>query len=862
MTRSGSMFSLAIRFVGARKLRSALAAVSVVLGVGLLCALLTLNTTMEASVEAYLTRVYGSYDVMAGYRKPDTRLSDGDVAFIRQQPGVKEAAGVLIPYMQESHPELTGQLLNYYGAPDTPAGRQFMALKEGRFPGSDEFAVSEAWARKAGLKIGDAIDLPFPPNGTKRVTISGLLPTINEIPIGIALFERGWLETVTSRPGSTFTMITIHRDTDIPSLANSLRSRFPDLEVDQRKFLDEARKNLNAMRPVALGMGVAAVLAAGFLLTGAFRMSLAERIRELAMLRAIGAAPHQVRRMVLAEGLLLGAAGSAAGALVGAGAAAAFAGAVARLMETEPVPVVIPWVWLSVAALGSTLLSMLAAMGAARAAGRTEPLRAMRPDLLAEEQETRRGGVFGVVLLTLGAGALAVRPFLPGEADALHALLGSTGGLAVALGLLLALQRLLPVLLPVLSFPIRKTTEGPLAVRSLLRHRRRSSNTVGAMGLGLVLVVAISTLASSLLGQWYQQVRDEHPADFQLEVPRVFERGVAGALTREVAAIPGVTSVAAVGDGTHVLIADWDWSRANQVYVQAAERWNTKYWKGYESLYVQWADLPALVQMGAYKVLEGSLGGWGDTSIAFTKSRAEQLGVKAGDQLKLNVSQAGFSKRSSQPQVVAYTVEAILDDASFKFPWIIVGRPVAGGESTVRALYGTSDTGRKEEVRAQVQGLTRTMEYSIVEYGDFETATAKLRAQVNQRFALLLAVAGVLAAVAAMSLINTMVSSVSERKREFALLRSVGATPAQVRNQVLMEAGLLGLVGGIVGVAGGAVLGASALVGLDLPLAKVSLPWEVMSIGLVTSLAIACLSALGPARQAGARAPAEAVRAE
>ncbi|MFZ5818048.1 MAG: FtsX-like permease family protein [Bacillota bacterium] len=861
MAKSGGLFSLAIRFLKALRLRTLLAVVSVVLGVGLLSALLTLNSTMEASVEAYLAKVYGSFDVMAGYRKPGLRLSEADLELIRRQPGVRDAAGVLIPYMQESHPELAGLRLNYYGTPDTPLGRQFLgSLKEGSFPGPGQAALSEAWARKAGLKVGDSLELPFPPSGSRRVSISGLLSVPNELSVGIALFERTWLEGATSRPGATFSMVMIEKGTDLHRLTNALRSQLPELEVDQRKFLDEARENLNAMRPVALGMGVAALLAAAFLLTGAFRMSLAERTQELAMLRAIGAAPGQIRRLLLAEGLLVGAAGSTAGALLGAGAAAASSGLVARLMQTEPVPPVLPWPLLALAALAGTLLSLLAALGVARAAGRTEPLRAMRPDLPTQEQEARQGGRFGLVLIGLGVPALAAGALLPIQGDGLRALLGSTGGLAVAVGLLLGLQRFLPVLIPLLALPLRRRTEGPLAVRSLLRHRRRSSNTVGAMGLGLVLVVAISTLASSLLGNWYQQVRAEHPADFQLEVPRLYERGVSAELAQEVASIPGVTEVAEVGQGIHVLIADWDWSRADPAFLREAERWNSRYWKGYESLYVQFADLPALARMGAYRVLEGSLEDWGPTAIAFTRSRAEQLGVRAGDRLQLNLSQAPVSQRASNPRLVTYTVAAILEESSYKFPWVIVGAPIDPTAESLTALYGLADPAQREAVRRQVEALTRSLAYSIAEYSDFEMATARLRAQINQRFALLLAAAAVMAAVAVMSLVNTMISSIAERRREFALLRSIGATPAQVWTQVLIEAALLGLVGGIVGVTGGAVLGTAALTGLDLPLAEVRLPWAVMGLGLLASVALACAAALAPARRAAGLVPAEAVR--
>lgn len=169
------------------------------------------------------------------------------------------------------------------------------------------------------------------------------------------------------------------------------------------------------------------------------------------------------------------------------------------------------------------------------------------------------------------------------------------------------------------------------------------------------------------------------------------------------------------------------------------------------------------------------------------------------------------------------------------------------------AIYANTDPVLTAAAKAGVQALLQEMAYNIAEYSDYEGATAELRAQVGQRFALLLAVAGVMAAVAAMSLVNTMVSSITERRQEFALLRSVGATPAQIRRQILLEAGLLGLVGGLLGLAGGATLGMGALTGLGLPLGDVRLQWAAMGSGLLLSLGLACLAALGPARSVSER---------
>jgi putative ABC transport system permease protein len=864
------LLGLTWRFAKARPLRTLLAALSVALGTGLLAALLTLNTTMDRALAAQIARDYGTYDVLAGYRTPSTRLSEADVAEIAGMAGVADAAGVLIPYMYEYHDGLDPRL-QYYGAPDTPLGHQLMPLAEGRFPGPGEVAVTPTWARQQGLAIGDTWQAPFAGRPAQPVRISGLLKTPLKASMAYAVFEAGWLQAATGRPGATFVMIQTQPGTPKLLLIDELQERFAGLEGDQRKFLDEMRTNLNALRPVALGMGLACLLAAAFLLTSSFRMALTERTRELAILRAVAATPGQVRGLILAEGLLLGLSGSAAGVLGGAFAASLLGGAAARLLAVESVPAVIPWVQLAVTGAAGTVLTVLSARQAAGLAADTPPVRALRPDLPTQEDGARSGGRAGLLLVALGALLLGVIPWLPVGLGAplgggLSALLGGTGGLSVALGLLLAAQRLLPLLLGILARPFQQTAEGQVAVRSLLRHRRGSGLTMGAVGLGMVLVVAISTLGSSLVGNWYADVAEQHPADVQVEVPGMVRRGLAPEIVAEAGALPGVTTVAAVRDDGIALLMDWDWSRADRSWLadmekgdrEAPLRWASRR----HVLYPAPADLPALVALGAYRLVDGDLSRFTGNAIALKATTARERGIRVGDSLRLNVQQHPLAVETS-PVAAEYRVAALVETDVWRMPNVIMPQPLPGAPDRVRILYVDAAAGQADAVRESVRQLAGQLAYATAEVSDAETALATLQGQVGQRLALLGAVGLIMAAVAAMSLAGAMAGSIAERRREFALLRAAGATPGQVRRMVLLEGGLLGLAGTLTGIAGGAVLGAGALFGLEpTRWMIIRLPWAVMAGGLVVGLVLALLAAVGPARRVARVAPAEAVRME
>lgn len=860
------LFQLAWRFLTARKLRAILSALSVVMGVGLLVALLTLNATMQRALDVQLDQTFGTYELMAGYRTADTRLSTEDLAEIRSADGVTAVAGILLPYMGEYHQELRPGV-NYYGIPNTALGRQFMRVGSGAFPKPGEVALSEAWAKRDGLNIGDVAKLPMPPNGEVEVRVSGFV-TVNPR-LSIAIFDADWLQGATGRPGSTFALVDLAKGTDEQLLVSDLQHRFTELDfVLRSNILSEVRKNMDALRPVALGMGIAALIAALFLLVASFRISLAERVRELGLLRAVAALPAQVRRLILMEGLIIGAAGSLVGALAGVGTAVLASGAVARMLAVTPVPTAIPWSLVAVATVAGLVITLLSALGVARTAARTSPLRAMRPDLVTEERSAKQGGWFGIGLGLLGA-ALVGTAFLLSEEAAqggLRVLLISSGALAVALGLLLGVQRLLPLLLPVLALPIKGRPETEVAARSILRHRRRSGMTVAAMGLGLILVLAIGTLSSSLVHRWYDQVRAEHPADIQLEVPTIYHRGVDAALLAEVQAITGVTKVAGIGEGTHLILTGYDWSKADPDYIKAMDDFDRSDpdpdVRQRDFLHASPADLPTLVEMGAYTLKDGSLDGWGEGALAADLSMAKQLGLKVGDQLLMNVKQGFPAEVVANPEIRTYTVRAIVERSSWRMPRLVLATPVPEAPTTLRAVYANASPAGLAGARVQAKGLTGSLSYNIAEYSDAETATAELQAGLNQRLALLVAVGLVMGAIAVMSLMNAVVSSVNERRKEFALLRAVGSTPVQVRNLILMEAGLLGLVGGIVGIVGGAVLGTGALVGLDMPLADIELPWSLMGASLVVCLLLSLVAGILPARQFLRISPAEAMRVE
>jgi len=856
------MLNLGLRFLLARRLRTILSILSVVLGNGLMAALLTLSATMEKALDDQMARNFGTFDLMAGYHQPGKVLSPAHEAAIRQIPGVVDVAGILIPTGME--PGLIA-----YGVPNSPLGHQLLTPKEGTYPGPGEVAISEAWVRMRNLTVGDTAELPLARGQTVRVRISGLLASLKTSGTQVIL-ERAWLERTVGQEGATFTLIELTSEAEKAPVTNAIQDAFPEVTVYNRDFLKEIRRNLDALRPVAYGLGIASLLASAFLLTGAFRISLAERTRELAVLRAIAATPRQIRRMLLAEGLLVGLTGSLLGLLLGAAGAIASGRGVAAALGVEPTAPSVPVTALAAIGLIGTLLALVSARGVAKAAGQVEPLRAMRPDLPNQEQAANRGGIFGLILMGAGLVAVATVPFwpaiLPGGADGLQALTGSTGALAVGIGLLLATQRLLPLLLPVLALPFRSTSEGPLAVRSILRHRRRSSLTTGAMSLGLIMVIAIATIMGTLARNMEEQIRTTHPADLQVSLPGLIHQGLNPAILDQIQRVNGVSQVGFTYDNQWAVLVGHDWAHADPTFLAEMAKREVRSRQPFLEREFVWAaagNMAELVSVKAYTLLAGSVAQLGPNDLVLQKKFADSRGFALGDSVRLNL-QREMHLLQSQPIIHEFRVAAIVEGYHYALPQVILSQPIPDDPPPgVRMIFANAVPEKRQAVRDEVRAIATQPEYSMAEYSDAESALAEMRSQINQRYALVVAVALVMAAVAAMSLINTMVGAINERRREFALLRSVGATPGQVRRAIMLEGGLLGLVGGIVGGLGGVILASGALYGLEPErFDKLALPWAVLAAGLLLSVGLSLLAALGPARRVATIAPAEALRLE
>lgn len=803
---------LAGRFLAGRRWRALLTALGVTMGVALIAAMTVLGATLESSIAEQLRQGFGSYDVMAGYH--DRLMQPVEQQRLAELAAVRYSVGVL--WLATTQPETRGVEMeyNYIGIGDFPRGDYAYPVKAGRLPGPAEFVAEERLANSLGLKLGDSLALPFRV-GQQPVTLVGLLADQGKSSDSF-LFHLTWLQAQMGLEEQvTLQLFGLEGKAKKEQVGAQMSALLPDLDVQLRTELDEVKQNMGGLKPMAIAFGVAGLFASVLLVAGSFNIAVQERVRELALLRAVGATQRQVMRLMLQEAVLLGAGGGAAGIGLGWAAAAALVRVASGSLGVQEHAVAISWLPLLVELGAGVALAVVAAWKPAHAAGGVPPLVAMRPDLSREARADRVGGIAGLLMMALGTGVTALGLLLE-EGTGPRALTGAVGGMTIAVGLILALPRILPQVVSGLGWPLRNSSAGLLAGRSVLRHRKRSALTVATLVLGIMLVTSVSTVLGEVAGNSETWVRSQFLGDGQVEINQ--EGDLGAELPALIAQTPGVRAVTVRYMGVYGYLKEFDFGRADQRWLAEQAKRGTDDTAHARITYLELNAVDPVAMSTVYDFgrIQGRLDGGG---VILSEQQAKDRGIRLGDTLVLDV-------RPDQPAVfrgrvaagpTPFEVTAIVEHLPFYPSSALVDvRLLPGAPATMIAF--TYDPAERDEVKAAVQALLRDPRWGFASLRDLHDALAQDRQAFNQRLAIFGALVTVVMVIGGFSLVNGMVTGLHERQRELATLRAVGATPAQIIRQVLLEAGLLGLAGSLLGLLAAAAFLWGVGVALGLPL--------------------------------------------
>jgi putative ABC transport system permease protein len=812
-----------LRTHAARLIASTLA---VVIAVGFVVATLVLNETARSTVlDTVGARYVGSAAVVTSSGES---LAD-DVAALTALGSVGAVAPAYETGVSAEVPGRPGsQYLFVQSIADAPQLR-WEELSSGRLPsGPGEVAVSD----RARAQVGDVLTVSaYDLDGeatTSEATVTGIVDLRGDPEAG--LFAQGFVPEQTARDwgatdpielriaaGPGFGTDQVVRDVTA-AVTGDVVVRTGEEQAE--KTAADLMGNATALASVLLVFGTIAVVVAGLVIANTFAVLLAQRTRELALLRCVGATARQVRRSVLGEALATGLVSSAAGVAAGVGLAAMISALVGSNSAIPLSGIAVPWYAVLAGMLVGTVVTVLAAMAPARAATRVAPLAALRP--VDPAPLLSRPGVLRLVLgllLAVPGSALLV-----GGALMQEVLVALPGGVLSFLGIVLLAQRAVP---PVVAAAGRLAgrlggVPARLAAGNATRNPRRTAATATALLIGVTLTSAFVVGAASTRATATAGLDAEFPTDV---VVQSFSDDLPTSLPGALAELDQVTRTAPV-TGADVTDPAGDPFYAHGVDATAA------------SAVMRSTD-------------ESPLPGPGE--VVLPEWASETYSVRDGDTLTLTGEGRSLPLRvvvtdqDQAPLLDAGDLRSLAGETGLAEVWVMLSE--AEPDAQVAGVDEVTDLVGEAAPEAQVTGLV-TMRIELNEILDV----------------LLLVVTGLLAVAVVIALIgvgNTLALSVVERRQENGLLRALGLTRGQLRGLLAWEAALVAGVASVIGVlVGGSygLIGAASVLG-EVGEIVLDVPWlQVGAIVVVATLAGLVASVL-PARRAARTSPVAAIAA-
>lgn len=824
--------ALARRSLRARPLRAVLTTLGIALGTGVLVAGLILNAALDAAVERGARDLLGRADLrVAAFEEQG--LGGETVSLVATTPGVA-AVGPLLE--RRTYPLADFES----GATALPAPVTVVGVDRAADPafrdrplaagaplgtGDDDGAlVSATLAREDGLGVGSTITLLGDPAAEPAaLRVVGVLAAgpgdpdpagrsvVVPLATAAALFatDRFTAVDVLLAPGADRAAVVAELERRLDVEPYTITT-----PVEVAAALEAATTETRAA--IALVAAVA-LFGGAFLIFNTLAMTVAERARDVGLLRAAGMTRRQVMLLVLLAALHLGVAGVALGVLAGIGLAAAAVAVLGDVATVASGDLAMPLEAIVLGAGLGLVVTAAAAVEPALRAGGISPVIALRQR--ADQAVILRTRLRWLVLVLATVGVVGL-VLWPGAAAGQAGLLRPLAVFVLLIGVALATPFVagpLGRLAGLLARPILPVEER-LTRGSLVRDRSRTALTVGALAVALTVVVALAGVAGSTRAAATAWLEEVVPGELLLTSVRPIAPDEPA--EAEIEAVPGVERASPLGRFSIAI----DGRRADAAAVFGGDLA---------------ADGRLVMAAGSREEALAALDAGG--SAILPRSVAEQLGLGVGDRLQVLAS----------PGVVELTVVGI---AERTIPGTVGEAVLVGWRDALEQLgvLGADafavrfEPGAAATAGPAAEAVARTL---ALEPATLDEAAGAIGAAIDRRALLFGALAAVAVLVAALGIVNTLAMNVLERVHELAVLRAAGLTRRQAGRLVVLEAAILGFVGALLGALAGLAAGA-LLVGLAGGTMAFEPPWAAAAGALAGGLVLAVVAALYPARMA------------
>jgi putative ABC transport system permease protein len=869
---TANLFLIAVKMLFVKKWRTLFSLLGAVFGIGLLAAMLVLYGKMDKALEEQFIERYGNSDMLAGYRHDRLIMSPELVQKVISTEGIAEHGVILVnPHQYKKEYDGPTNGMYYVGADNSSQSKLFYKFHADL--GKGEAAVSERLAKRLNLKVGDTAEIPFPSGKTELWKIVEILPdrvaATSAVPDMVIFNLESLQEQFGLQGQANLVLIKLQPGVDKFRMNNQLKQVASDLDVDLMEGLDEAKEMISFLKGIGYALGMLALIASALFVLSNFQISVQERVRELAALRAIGASPGQVFRLVLLEASWIGGIGAAAGLALGVLIANLSSGWISGMLGVQMADAPLPWPGLMLIAAFGWLFFVLLSLIPARKTTKILPVQAARESAFERgtkrEQKVSFRGM--LVFLAIGAACFVIGS-LGKEGSSMRALFSVLGGLSAVIGVFAGVPSLIPPLLQVFS-PLMEKVGGRqsfVAVKNLIAERRMSTLTILVITIGITLSVSVTTVLNIVYESSMENLRKTYITDFLVSSSRSYNTELPIGIVEEIEAIPGVKWAVATSRGDRMQLIDYDFSRAQEKWLndhmeptpssQVPQRELVSYRK---------TDLQKMVDVGLIPPIQGDL----TSAAVLPKAYAEGIGVNIGDTLQAAVTVYNRQGQRVRDNVYTFTVAAIVEELpgqpySDALMFVDRSHPVHSAqgdrnlENYAHTVLVEIDGAKREEA---VQGL-KSLEgkYAEFRYTDLDTEMRKQERGFAMERSILWSVVCTVMLVGVLGMINTLSASLQSKQREFAILRAISVTPLQMVKMVLTQSFLFALLAVVFGLVTAALMVAGFTRALAIE--ELFLPWGTIFSVSIAVFALTTLVSLPLSIRMGSRTVTRALSVE
>ena len=830
------MFRLSLKMTLARKGRLLLTSLAIILGTSFLSGTTIFSDTINSTFDRLFTDVFrdvdayvrstDSVDTGFGEQRAPSAVSALDT--ILKVKGVSAAVGDMQSYARvidkDGKPIGQDQGPPTFGGIASESSAGLWSVEDGRLAvGPKEMMLDRETAEKGKFEIGDTVRVNAL-SGTREFTLVGIAnygdvsspggatfalfdqPTASEF-----LLKPGFVDAFLIKGDGTLSDEELAKAIDAALPADAKLETLTGAQITEettsqiKTVLGFFTTFLTAFSYIALGIGC-------FVIYNVFSITAAQRQRERALLRAIGASRRQVTISLLVEALIVGVLGSVIGFVAGIGlsrALSALLNAIGLQIPTSGLTIETGAITRTV--LIGTVITILSAILPALRSGRVPPVAAMRDTALDTVQKLTRRVAIGFVLIVAGAVAL-----FAAMNDAPVAILG-LGVLGVFAGVLVigpALSKPVAVLLGKPVATLRGVT-GAMSQQNAARNPKRTARTAAPVLIGVALVTAFTALAASIKSEIRESIGSSFRGDYALSVNSRGFGGIPISITDQLTQLAEVDKATGVG------------------FIAAKV--------GDESPFVLVFNPKTADGLYDLEMVEGAQKGLTKNEILVEADKALDKNLSVGSSVQVTL----VDGRSMQLTVAGTYTDAYGNYAVSRELFEGSNTPLFDSFVYIKSADGVSDESARTAISAVSEDLGIGKLESRDEYIDTQAG------QVDQFLALIYGLLFLSVIIAIVGIIITLLLSVFERRREIGLLRAVGMTRSQVRTMVRWESVITSLFGAVTGVVLGILTGIVIVVSLnDSGFSAFTLPIANTIIILVGAFVIGVIAAVFPAWRA------------